>query len=1070
MQNNNLSVGCFVATNDSYGIGKLSSIDNSECEVSFFINIQKQIVKKYNISSLEKVFLSPQTRVYLKDDTEKWKIGRVKDYDDATNPEMDYLIRFSNKKEDWYTTEELEVRCLLPMEDPTEVLAISGGESQFLYDSRKNVQKWLINLRASARGLTALTSSSIDLVVHQVNIVKKILTDPIQRYLLADEVGMGKTIEAGIIARQCLVDSETSHVLIIVPEHLLNKWKSEVEERFYFNDFEGRYEITSPERIKISDKVYDLVIVDEAHNLIGQTNNYDSLIRKNIIDIATRSEKLLLLSATPGIGNENVLLNLLKVLDPVIFANESLDEFKKKVLKQTEHGAFLRTLKTNQSTFLLKRNLPKVTDLFPNDFYADELKTKILNLLDEENREEEKLFLIKQLRTHLIETWRLHNRLIRTRRLDTEGWEFQERGKKENSKYIQNNVHYYEHPNKVIEQINLNIEAWRNFLSSQNFKERYIKLLEASNMDFDSLRQIVLEYKNEAINHEEIEYLENISSAISDYNYLEGIQTISLKIQDFLDSVDSNSFGVVFVSDSKLVKRYEEALQAIYGENLVSSFHNSDVDMSKLKIIVCDRNAEEGLDLQFADAIIHLDLPLNPSRIEQRIGRVDRYGRTKSRKIQHLILIPTLDESYPWFGWYKLLLNGFNVFHEPISDIQLKLESITSKLHEMLYMHGSIGFENYFDEDNNIAGLLVEQIASIIMSERESLDEQYALNHLSIMESDSLNIRDEIEDSEYDEKSLETDLEHWIFSVLYFKKWHIKDKIFEIKWNKNTLVPKQQFWSHNTSVFTDMWEGEFKASLDRPLTYYRKDAVENKEVSLLRPGHPLFDTLQHYLDWEDRGTVFSTFRVVDEKFPIFIPKNDIKIIFKLDFIVESGLPEELDTQYNQKRSLYLRRIDDYFPPRIFTLYVDEDLNLINDDEIKDVLDEPYVKSDQIDTNLSSRKSIIEHYIDSEALNQLCLNVHSRSKEIFSSSPEYINTIEEAISKAQTDINLKCVSLEHRSNIQREVYSINTSTEYDKIIEFEKSLLYGINNPKIKLDSFGMFFLSRFPLSELELNE
>lgn len=1065
-----IEVNDFVYVNNIYGIGKVIKINNLDFYVSFFINIKKQKIEVYSKDELEIVFLAPQVRVYLKGETNEWQIGRIIDCDTALNPKMDYLVRFPNKKENWYSSSSLETRCLLPLSDPTEVLSMSGGESQFLYDSRKNVQKWLIGLRIASRGLTAFTSSSIDLVVHQVNIVKKILMDPIQRYLLADEVGMGKTIEAGIIARQCFLDSETSHVLIVVPEHLLNKWKSEMEERFYFNDFAGRYEIISPERSKASDKVYDLVIVDEAHNLIGQTNNYDDLIRKNIIDIATRSEKLLLLSATPGIGNEHVLLNLLKVLDPVMFANEPLDEFKKKVLKQTEHGAFLRTLKTNQSSFLLKRNLPKVIDLFPNDFYADELKTKILNLLDDETREEEKLFLIKQLRIHLIETWRLHNRLIRTRRLDTEGWEFQERGKKENSKYIQDNVHYYEHPNKVLEQINLNIEAWRNFLSSQNFKERYIKLLETSNMDFDTLRQVVFEYKNEVINPEEVEYLENIASAISDYNYLEGIQTICLKIQDFLDSVESNSFGVVFVSDSKLVKRYEEALQLIYSENLVSSFHNSDIDMSKLKIIVCDQNAEEGLDLQFADAIIHLDLPLNPSRIEQRIGRVDRYGRTKSRKIQHLILIPTLDESYPWFGWYKLLLHGFNVFHEPISDIQLKLEFITSKLHEMLYMHGSIGFENHFDENNNISGLLVEYIKSMIISERELLDEQYALNHLSLMESDSLNIRDEIEDSEYDEKSLENDLDHWIFSVLHFKKWHIENNIFEIKWKKNTLVPKQQFWSHNSNIFSDMWEGEFRTSLDRYLTYYRKDAVENKEVSLLRPGHPLFDTLQHYMDWEDRGTVFSTFRVVDEKFPIFIPKNDIKIIFKLDFILESGLPEELDTEYNQKRSLYLRRIDDYFPPRIFTLYVDEDLNLINDDEIKNALDEPYVKSNQIDTNLSSRKNIIDHYINSEALNQLCLNVHSRSKEIFSSSPEYINTIEEAIIKAQTDINLKCASLEHRNNIQREVYSINPSTEYDNIIEFEKSLLYGINNPKIKLDSFGMFFLSRFPLSELELDE
>ena len=221
----NIKLNSLVSIDNRYGIGKVVNIDDEIYQVSFFIDIKTQVKQNFNITELELVYLSPQTRVYLKDDSGQWKIGRVKDYDDATNPEMDYLISFPNHKEDWYASEELEVRCLLPTIDPTEVLSASGGESQFLYDSRKNVQKWLIDLRASSRGITALTSASIDLVVHQVNIVRKILTDPIQRYLLSDEVGMGKTIEAGIVARQCLLDSQSSKVLIIVPSHLLYKWE-----------------------------------------------------------------------------------------------------------------------------------------------------------------------------------------------------------------------------------------------------------------------------------------------------------------------------------------------------------------------------------------------------------------------------------------------------------------------------------------------------------------------------------------------------------------------------------------------------------------------------------------------------------------------------------------------------------------------------------------------------------------------------------------------------------------------------------------------------------------------------
>ena len=1075
-----------VSVDNKYGIGKVVDINGTEYAVRFFLDIKKQVIDIYNIDELEKIFLSPQTRVYLKDDSGQWKIGRVKDYDDTTNPEMDYLISFPNHKEDWYASEELEVRCLLPTIDPTEVLSTSGGESQFLYESRKNVQKWLIDLRASSRGITALTSASIDLVVHQVNIARKILTDPIQRYLLSDEVGMGKTIEAGIIARQCLLDSQYSEVLIVVPSHLLSKWEREMKDRFYFDNFEGRYEITCPENINENISHPELLIVDEAHHLIGNVNTYSESIRNNIIAIATKSAKLLLLSATPGIGNEDVLLSLLKVLDPVVFGNESLDVFKEKVLKQTEHGAFLRTLKVNQSPFLLKRNLPKIEDIFPGDNQAKILKDKILDIIDDEYKEEERHFLIKQLRIHLVETWRLHNRLIRTRRVDSEGWEFQERGKKKNNSYIMDNIRSFEHPNKVIEQINSQIEEWRSYLSLKFLdddklflfaKERYIKLLEASNMDYDVFRKKLEGYLNSPlVEEEELEYLKNILLSINDYNYADKLNEISLEIQQFLNKINKSSVGIVFVSDTELAKKYVLSLQAIFDEESVYllqsvTANSSELLNSKLRIIVCDRNAEEGVDLQFADAIIHLDLPLSPSRVEQRIGRLDRYGRTKSLKIQHLIMVPTNDESYPWLAWYKLLLNGFNVFHEPISDIQLKLESITLKLQGMLFSHGTLGLESHFDENDNIIGSLIEEISSVILIEREALDEQYALNHLSLMESESLNIRDEIEEAEYDEKSLEEDINHWLFSVLQFYKWNINDKIFEIQWSKKTLVPKQQFWSNNTLISTSMWEGEFEPTLDRHLTYYRKDAVENKEVSLLRPGHPLFTTLQHYMDWEDRGTAFSTFRVVDEKFPIFIPHNDIKIMFKLHFIVEAGFAtDKLEQEYNSDHYLYLRRVDDYYPPKIFTVYIDENLNIIDDIDITDVLDEPYINSREIDTNLSSRRNVIDHFIDPDILSQLCLDVSMKSKEILLNSSEYASFNTEAMKKARIDIDLKCASLEHRKNIQAQLNNQHVSEEYNKTIQFEKSLMQGIISPKIKLDSFGMYFLSRFPLSELNIDE
>ncbi len=69
-------------------------------------------------------------------------------------------------------------------------------------------------MRAAAEGLAGTLSSKIELVPHQLAAVRRVMTDPTPRFLLADEVGMGKTIEAEIIARQCLIDDPTRHVLV----------------------------------------------------------------------------------------------------------------------------------------------------------------------------------------------------------------------------------------------------------------------------------------------------------------------------------------------------------------------------------------------------------------------------------------------------------------------------------------------------------------------------------------------------------------------------------------------------------------------------------------------------------------------------------------------------------------------------------------------------------------------------------------------------------------------------------------------------------------------------------------
>ena len=88
----------------------------------------------------------------------------------------------------------------------------------------------LLSQRAASMGMSAMPSSAVELEAHQIEVVRRILQDPVQRYLLADEVGLGKTIEAGVLIRQVILDAaEDALVLVIVPGPLVPQWRSELE-------------------------------------------------------------------------------------------------------------------------------------------------------------------------------------------------------------------------------------------------------------------------------------------------------------------------------------------------------------------------------------------------------------------------------------------------------------------------------------------------------------------------------------------------------------------------------------------------------------------------------------------------------------------------------------------------------------------------------------------------------------------------------------------------------------------------------------------------------------------------
>src|SRR5262245_55999562 len=134
--------------------------------------------------------------------------------------------------------------------------------------------------RGASLGMSALLSSGIELEAHQVEVVRRVLQDPVQRYLLADEVGLGKTIEAGVLIRQYVIDDPNDHrILVLVPPSLVAQWADELRRRFFLSVD------TSDERVRVISTAdlpaiaaalpkTGMLVIDEAHHLSADKRLY----------------------------------------------------------------------------------------------------------------------------------------------------------------------------------------------------------------------------------------------------------------------------------------------------------------------------------------------------------------------------------------------------------------------------------------------------------------------------------------------------------------------------------------------------------------------------------------------------------------------------------------------------------------------------------------------------------------------------------------------------------------------------------------------------------------------------
>src|SRR5690625_3867219 len=204
---------------------------------------------------------------------------------------------------------------------------------KLLYEYRKNTAITSFEQLQSLRFLTHIT-----FLDHQIDAAKRVINEMNGRAILADEVGLGKTIEAGLILKEYLFRNVVKKVLILVPSSLVNQWINELYEKFFISSITYRKNYRwdehpiivcsldlakrSPHREKILSIDYDLVIIDEAHRL----KNRDTINYQFVQSI--KKKYCLLLTATQIQNNILELFNLISIIKPGYLGN--YETFRKK--------------------------------------------------------------------------------------------------------------------------------------------------------------------------------------------------------------------------------------------------------------------------------------------------------------------------------------------------------------------------------------------------------------------------------------------------------------------------------------------------------------------------------------------------------------------------------------------------------------------------------------------------------------------------------------------------------------------------------------------------------------------
>ncbi|BCJ85943.1 DEAD/DEAH box helicase [Effusibacillus dendaii] len=449
---------------------------------------------------------------------------------------------------------------------------------------------------------------------HQITTAKRVLNELQGRAILADEVGLGKTIEAGLILKEYVMRGLVKKALILVPASLVLQWTRELNEKFNISAFAQRnewswttYDILvssidttkrEPHRSTVLEQDWDLVIVDEAHKLKNKKTKNWELINQ------LRKKYLLLLTATPIQNDLKELYNLITLLKPgqlgstQQFASTFIEEKRKPKnaaeLKSALSEVMIRNKRSEGGVFFTKRNVKSIPlDLSPQE---RELYDAVSSFVKEE--------------------------------------------------YVKRRAE----KGNVLPLITLQREICSSPYAAFPTLERMYKDPKTS----ESLKSRIMQ-------------LNQMCQAIPLGEYTKGKLVLELVAQ-------ANDKMIVFTEyrasqDYLLYMLEQNGVKAIPfrgGFKRGKKDWMTELFEKRAQVMVATEAGGEGINLQFCNQVINFDLPWNPMRIEQRIGRVHRLGQERDVCVYNMATRGTIEEHI-----VSLLQEKIRMFEMVIGELDM---------------------------------------------------------------------------------------------------------------------------------------------------------------------------------------------------------------------------------------------------------------------------------------------------------------------------------------------------------------------------------------------------------------